>query len=197
MPSPDLQSALKAALPLDGSSKPGANPVGLANFLRALADLLDPPPPPERPRRVMFRGTRFHPLTNNQEDFAMVQTVSGVRIRGSAKGYISGAPIEILNERGKRMEPQPHPSTIQVTPSNLEDAYMAEDGRAVIIGDDSQPVDAEWACTFSADATGTADDGVVTGFYDPDAPGTVDVGPLGTMTVIEGELPPRAQPPAG
>lgn len=158
---------------------------------------LPPCPPPERPGRVMLAGNAFHAVNNIEEYMALTQNITDLRIRGSAAGYVSAGPVVILNERGNPMDPQPAPETLQVAHLNLQDFYVAADGRVVIIGDDAMSPNAEWSARISALETGAEDDLTLSGFYDEDAVGSVDGGALGAFTAVAAaDLPPRAVAPA-
>ena len=158
---------------------------------------LPPCPPPERPGRVMLSGSTFHAVNNIEEYMALTQNITDLRIRGSAAGYVSAGPVVVRNERGNPMDPQPAPETLQVAALNLEDFYVAVDGRVVIIGDDTQAPGAPWSAKVSALETGAEDDLTLSGVYDEDAIGSVDGGALGAFTAVAAaDLPPRAAAPA-
>lgn len=145
--------------------------------------------------RVVLYSPGFIPIPNLKEYFRMTQKVEGVEIRGDIAGYVSAGAIAILNGAGHRMDPQPVLSTIAASQTGLADAYLAEDGRVVLVGDDAQLPGAPFEARFSAIETGEEDDLVITGTYLADQVGSVDGASIGAFSSAS-DLPPRAAPAA-
>jgi len=164
-----------------------------ADLLRAIANLLDPPAPPEKPGSVALSGRGFIPVTNLETFFDMAQDITDIRIRGDVLAYVSAGPVVVRNAKGAPMEPQPAPNTLTTDQTGLEDFYIAADGRLVIMGSDAKQPDDLWNALVSV-KDGDADDLRLSGAYDPDAADSVDGGVLGSFAAItdSADLPARA-----
>lgn len=131
--------------------------------------------------RVAIIGKTLIVGTDIKEISEMTSTVENLRIRGDKKFYQTTGPIVILNEAGNPLDPQPSYASVDVSGEGLADVYLAVDGRIVIIPDDSQVPEAPWSANFSVVETGTEDDLVLSGVYDPDGIGVISAASLGDL----------------
>lgn len=145
----------------------------------------------------MLSGSRLYPIPNLRDPFTMNQNISNLRIRGDLPGYVSEGPVVVTNAAGHPMDPQPAAHTLAVTFTGLANAYLSQDGRVVIVGDDNGAPGAAWEMRVSAIETGDQDDLVLAGVYDPDQVGTVEGGSTGNLVAAASaaELPAPASAP--